>query len=274
MAVIYGGYFDESGDGDSFCVAGFAAPYDTWIYLDWAWRDLSKVWRIDYFKASECVNGLGQFAQYRDNPLDLKSKLQPHEWEKLQEAYTQFGDLILKQADYLRGAGAVAYWQDFKKIIHEDPRAHALFMDHPYYVCLQAALHTTTEKMYEENLKRSVENKLYIKPIFDSHKEFSDIARIAYEKFREKNTRAATVLLPLYYENDIDTPALQVADMLAYEARKHGTNLERNPSREMRPQMQKLLRVTEKVKRLDYKTLKLIVANQRPDPVNPTCDAP
>jgi hypothetical protein len=32
-----------------------------------------------------------------------------------------------------------------------------------------------------------------------------------YEKFREKNTRAATLLLPLNYENDVDTPALQAA---------------------------------------------------------------
>jgi hypothetical protein len=264
MAVIYGGYFDESGDQDSFCVAGFTAPYDTWIHLDWAWRDLWKVWRIDYFKTSECVNGLGQFAQYRDNPFDLKSKLKTHEWEKLQEAYTQFLDLILKHADYLRGSGAVAYWEDFKKIIREDPKARRLFMDHPYYLCLQAALHTATEKMYEENPHRSVEDKLYIKPIFDAHEEFSDIARIAYEKFRAKNTRAATVLLPLEYASDINTPALQVADMLAYEARKHGTNLERHPSREVRPQMQKLLCVIEKVKRLDYPTLRLIVANQRP----------
>lgn len=114
------------------------------------------------------------------------------------------------------------------------------------------------------NATRTEENKLYIKPIFDSHEEFSGIAKIAYEKFRRKNTRAATVLLPMHYEDDIDTPALQAADMLAYEARKHATNLERNPSQQMRPQMQRLLRVVETVKRLDYPTLKLIIANQRP----------
>jgi hypothetical protein len=262
MAVIYGGYYDESADDASFSVAGFIAPYDTWIHLDWAWSDLVKVWKVKYFKASECVNGLGEFAQYRDNPLDVKSRLKAHEWKKLQEAYTQFSDIILKHADYLRGSGAVTYFEDFQKLIKEDPKAHALFMDHPYYVCLQAALHASTDKMYEANATRLGENKLYIKPIFDSHEEFSDIARIAYEKFRVKNTRAATVLLPLDYADDIDTPALQAADMLAYEARKHATNLEH--SKEMRPQMQRLLRVVETVKRLDYPTLKLIVDNQRP----------
>jgi Protein of unknown function (DUF3800) len=265
MAVYYGGYYDESGDDATFAVAGFIAPYDTWVHLDWAWRDLLKVWNVDYFKASECVNGLEQFAQYRDNPLDVRSRLKSHEWEKLQQAYKQFGGLILKHSDYLRGSGAVAYLKDFQRIIAEDPKAHALFMDHPYYLCLQAALHASTDRVFEENVKRSSDDKIYIKPIFDSHEEYSNIAKIAYEKFREKNKRAATVLLPLDYEDDISTPALQVADMFAYEARKHGTNLERSPEKEMRPEMERLLPIVEKVKRLDYATLKLIVANQRPD---------
>lgn len=273
MAVVYGGYYDESGDDATFAVAGFMAPYETWIHLDWAWRDLVKEWKIEYFKASECVNGLEQFAQYRDNPLDVKSRLKTHEWEKLQIAYRQFGDLIRKHSHYLMGYGAVAYLKDFRRIVAEDPKALALFMDHPYYVCLQAALHASTERMFEENKNRLFENKLYIKPIFDSHEEFSTKAKIAYDKFREKNKRAGTLLLPLNYEDDVDTPALQAADMFAYEARKHGTNLERHPERDMRPEMERLLPFVDKVKRLDYATLKLLVAHQRPDPVSSNYDA-
>ena len=264
MAVIYGGYFDESGDDVSFCVAGFIAPYDTWVHLDWAWRDLLKVWKINYFKTSECVNGLGEFAQYRDDPGDLKSRLKTHEWQRLQDSYTQFSDAICKHYEYIRGSGAVAYLADFQRIISEDAKARSLFMDHLYYLCLQAALHAATDKVYEVNLQRSEDDKLYINPIFDAQREFSTVAKIAYEKFRQKNKRAGSILLPLNYEDDVDTPALQAADMLTYEAQKHGTNLEKNPAQAIRPQLQKLLRIIDKVKRLDYPTLKLIVANQRP----------
>jgi hypothetical protein len=226
--------------------------------------DLAKAWRIKYFKASECENGLGEFAQYRDNPADVKTRLKQHEWEKLQKAKGQFIDAICKHADYIRGSGAVTNLKDFQRIISENAKAHALFMDHPYYVCLQAALSSATRKMFEENLHRSNEGKLYIKPIFDSHKDFSDIARIAYEKFRAKNTRAATILLPLDYEDDLDTPALQAADMLAYEVRKHMTNRGRSPKRPMRNQLQKLLKtVKESIYVLDYDALNAIVSRQR-----------
>jgi hypothetical protein len=136
-------------------------------------------------------------------------------------------------------------------------------MDHPYYLCLQAALHAPTKKMFKANLRRPKETKLYIKPIFDSHEEFSGIARLAYGKFLEKNTRAATLLLPLNYADDVDTPALQAADMLAYETRKYATNQERSPTQPMRPQLQKLLGLIETVFKLDYNSLKLIIAKQR-----------
>jgi hypothetical protein len=264
MAVMYGGYYDESMDDVSFAVAGYIAPYDTWIHLDWAWRDLLKAWKIKYFKASECENGLGEFAQYRDNPADVKSRLKTHEWERLQEAKNQFIDAIVKHSDFIQGAGAATILKDFNRIISEEPEARRLFREHPYYVCFQGALAASTKKMYEENSRRATEGKLYIKPIFDSHKDFSDIARIAYERFREINTRAATILLPIGYEDDIDTPALQAADMLAYEMRKYMTKVVQNPERPIRKQLERLTPTVERVFKLDYNTLKVILVNQRP----------
>jgi Protein of unknown function (DUF3800) len=263
MAVIYGGYYDESTDGTSFAVAGFIAPYDSWMDVDWAWRDLLKKWKIEYFKASECVNGLEQFAQYRDDPLDQKSALKVNEWEVLQRAYTDFADVICKNKDRLIGVGATTIVKDFKRIISEDSRAHALFMDKPYYVCMQAALHAPITKMHAENQRRNSAGKLYIKPIFDSNDEYSDIAKIAYEKFREKNARAAAILLPMTYESDVDTPALQAADMLAYEVRKFATNQGLYPEREMRLHMKRLITLIDRVWKLDYDGLRFIIAQQR-----------
>jgi|HubBroStandDraft_6_1064221.scaffolds.fasta_scaffold387893_1 hypothetical protein len=267
MAVIYAGYYDESSDDVSFSVAGFIGPMQSWIHLDWAWRDLLTKWNVKYFKASECVQGLEQFAQYRDDPLNVKAPLKTHEWEKLQGAYSDFGNAILKHSDYLIGAGATVPWSDFKRVIGESAKARTYLLDHPYYICLQAVLHAATVNMVEENKVRSENSRLYIKPIFDSHEEFAEIARIAYEKFREKNKRAGAVLLPLRYEDDIDTPALQVADMLAYEGRKFSSNKTRAPDRDMREGLKRLLPVIDKIKGLNYDILKLIVDQQRDLPL-------
>ena len=36
--VVMGAYYDESVEKPGFAVAGYAAPYDTWVHLDWAWQ--------------------------------------------------------------------------------------------------------------------------------------------------------------------------------------------------------------------------------------------
>jgi hypothetical protein len=269
MAVIYAGYYDESSDDLSFSVAGFIGPMRSWVHLDWAWRDLLAKWSVKYFKASECVQGLGQFAQYRDDPLNVKARLKTHEWEKLQAAYIDFGDAILEHSDYLIGGGATVPWSDFEKIIGESAKARTYLLDHPYYICLQATLHAATVNMVEENKSRSEDGRLYIKPVFDSHEEYAEIARIAYEKFTEKNKTAGTVLLPLRYDDDIDTPALQAADMLAYEGRKFSSNKARTPERDMREGLKRLLPVVDKIKDLNYDILKLIIDHQRDLPPSP-----
>src|SRR5579863_3545903 len=88
--VIYGAYYDESGERPGFSVAGYSASYETWVHLDWKWQSLLKKWNLAYFKASECENLFGEFAQYRDRPTDLKSDLSPNERRRLIEIKTDF----------------------------------------------------------------------------------------------------------------------------------------------------------------------------------------
>jgi hypothetical protein len=265
--MLYGGYYDESQDGTSFSVAGFTAPCETWVHLDWAWQNLLKAWNVKYFKASECENGLGEFAQYRDDPRNLKSTLKPHEREKLRNAKTQFIDVICKHADHLHGVGAVASIEDFNRIVTEDAAARRLFMDSPYYVCLQGALITATVPMSKANATRRQSDQLCFAPVFDSHEEYSGIAKIAYEKFRTKNTSSSKVLLPMRYEDDKTTPALQVADMLAYEIRKELTKQIKSPERDTRKPMLRLIPAVDHIFRLNYASLRTIVDNQRPDSI-------
>src|SRR5579864_6339508 len=130
--VIYGAFFDERDEKPSFSLAGYSDAYDTWLHLDWAWRCLLTKWKLNHFKASECENLLGEFAQYRNNPKDLKSPLTSDERAKAVEAKTAFVDAICKHGDDLHGYGAVVILKDFEKLISESDEANRLFMDKPY----------------------------------------------------------------------------------------------------------------------------------------------
>jgi hypothetical protein len=266
--VIYGAYYDESDERPGFSLAGYAAAYDTWVHLDWKWQCLLKKWNAGYFKASECENLLGEFAQYRDSPGDLKSALKPREHQKMVEIKTDFIDAICKHNDDLRGYGAAIVAADFERLIAEDVEAKRLFMEKPYYICFQLCLGAAAMRARAWNVRHSKEERVYIKPIFDSHKEYSGLAKPLFDEFVIKNPRAAEVLLPPDYEDDKSVSALQVADTLAYEARKLLTKRIRDPENAaVRMSMQRLRPGIERIYKLDYKNLKLIVHRQSPDKI-------
>jgi Protein of unknown function (DUF3800) len=263
--VIYGAFFDESDEKPSFSLAGYSAAYDTWLHLDWAWRCLLTKWKLNYFKASECENLLGEFAQYRNNPKDLKSPLTSDERTKAVEAKTAFVDAVCKHGDDLHGYGAVVILEDFEKLIRESDEANRLFMDNPYYLCFQLCLVAAAMPARDANQKRSGDDRIQIRPIFDSHKEYSRVANTLFQKFKVKNPRSAEVLLPPGYDDDVDSSALQTADNLAYEVRKLLTRQISKGDDFMRKAMERLRPFTYRVYRLDYQALKLIVARQDPD---------
>jgi hypothetical protein len=269
--VIYGAYYDESDEKPGFSVAGYSASYQTWVHLDWKWQALLKKWNLAYFKASECENLLGEFAQYRDNPAD-KSPPKPHERDKLIEIKTEFVDAICQHGDDLQGYGAVVIVDDFEKIIAENAEANRIFMGKPYYICFQLCLVAAAMPARDHNQRHTVkENHVYVKPIFDSHKEYSALAKPAFDKFLLANPRSAEVLLPLDYEDDKTVTALQVADNLAYEARKHLTRQLVKSDDYIRKPMGRFRPFIYRIYRLDYEALKLIIAKQRADyiPINP-----
>jgi Protein of unknown function (DUF3800) len=266
--MIYAAYFDESDDRPGFSLAGYSASYDTWLHLDWKWRDLLKHWNLEYFKASECENGWEQFAQYRDNPEDRRKPLKPNERERLKEIKTQFVDAICKHQDDLQGYGAVVVLKDFNKLITENEFAYELLSDSPYYVCFQLCLVAAAMPARDANMRRAKRDHIEVRPIFDSHEEYSGMAKVLFDKFSKKNPKSAEVLLPPSYDDDRNTSPLQVADTLAYEARKLLTRIIRNPEDDyMRVPMQRLLPSVYRLYRLDYDSLKAIVARQPADSV-------
>ena len=266
--MIYGAYFDESDEEPGFSVAGYSAALDTWLHLDWKWQELLNRWNLKYFKASECENGLVEFAQYRDDPTDRKSPLKPNERERLKEIKIQFVDAIVKHHDDLQGYGAAIVTGDFDKIIAEDRVARKLFMDKPYYISAQLCLVATAMSVHETNVRRSGDARIQLKPVFDSHEEYSSIARQMFDSFAEKNPKSAEVLLPPTYKDDKLCSSLQVADTLAYEIRKQLTRKIRKADDDyMRVPLVRLHPAIYRIYKLAYEDLKMIVANQTPDSI-------
>lgn len=236
--------------------------------MDWAWQDLLKDWNLKYFKASECENGLKEFAQYRDDPTDQRSPLKPHEREKLKEIKIRFIDAIVKHHDDLQGYGAAIVTEDFNRIIAEDDVASVIFRDKPYYLAAQLCLVAAAMPARDANARRSGNDKIDVRPTFDSHEEYSEIAKAVFDNFGAKNPLSSQVLLPPKYDDDTTTTALQVADTLAYEIRKQLTRKIRDSSDDyMRVPLQRLLPAIYRVYKLDYDALKTIVLNQTPDSI-------
>jgi hypothetical protein len=266
--VIYGAYFDESDEKPGFAIAGYSAALDTWWHLDLDWQKLLKRWNLKYFKASECENGLEEFAQYRDDPTDQGSPLKHHERERLKEVKTEFIDAICRQHDDLQGYGAAVVIEDFERIIAEDSVARALFMDKPYYIGAQLCLVAAAMPARDTNTNRSGNDRIEVRSIFDSHKEYSGIAKKVFDNFAAKNPLSAEVLLPPQYADDIENSSLQVADTLAYEIRKRLTRKLKNPcDNYMRVPLMRLRPAIYRIYKLDYKNLKRIVENQSPDSI-------
>jgi hypothetical protein len=269
---MYGAYFDESDESPGFSLAGFSASYSTWVALYWKWQALLADWKVKYFKASECENLLGQFAQYRDCPSDLKSTLGRHERDRMVEIKTQFIDAICGQSDDLQGYGATVALGDFDRLICENAKARRYLRDKPYYICFQLCMVAAATPAREVNKFRRSSDRIYIKPIFDSHEEYSGMAKEMFDQFVKKNPLSGEVLFPVDYEDDVTTIPLQVADTLAYEARKFLTMKIRDPlNKYMRPPMIRLLPFVRQLYRLDYDSLKLIVDKQTNDsiPISP-----
>jgi hypothetical protein len=267
--MIYNAYFDESDEKPGFAIAGYSAALDTWLHLDWKWQELLKRWNLKYFKASECENGFVEFAQYRDSPTDQRSPLKPNERAKLKEIKTEFIDAICKHHDDLQGYGAAFIVEDFDRVIAEDPIARKIFLDKPYYLGTQLCLVAAAMPARDSNTRRSGSDRIEVRPVFDSHEEYSGMAKKVFDNFAKKNPLSAQVLLPPIYDDDVTNSSLQVADTLVYEIRKRLTRKIKDPNDEyMRVPLQRLLPAVYRVYKLGYDSLKVIAAHQTPDTIS------
>ena len=212
------GYFDESDDNDrAYAVAGFLGHQHDCVHLHFAWEEkILKKYDIEYFKASELEWGTGQFAKFRDDPKNLSSPFSEREKTLFREIKTASIDLIL---DFqIVGFGVVMMLPDYHRL-NQELKRDGRIIQAPYFICSQLCMMEAGFIMWSLNCDSSPSQRGLVRPVFDSHEEYSGRAKQMFDDFAEKNPWCSKSLFPSHYKNDRDYLMLQAADNLAYEAR-------------------------------------------------------
>jgi len=256
---------DESSEGRCYTVAGFVGGLDVMVVLELRWKDLLKKYNLKFFKASQIENGFGEFAQYRDDPNALSKPLSKREKALIVEIKTAFVNLIC-ETDGLYGIGTVLILPDFERLVQEDPVAYH-HLPFPYYICGQLTMMEAGQMMLLSNQHSRPAARGNLRPVFDSHEEYSGRFKQIFDSFARMNPISSRYLLAPHYESELDHLTLQAADCLAYEARKLLIQQEFEPHRPERIAMTRLRKRVRRLYKLNYESLKLIAHAQTSDTI-------
>jgi hypothetical protein len=227
-------YMDESADTDKkgiFAVGGFLGRGVPKFELERNWEKLCKRPDIDieYFKASQCKSGTGQFRKFVADPKNIT----PTEQARLDAISHEFLNLIINPIPFdwhsflcIQGVGVVQ--QDFYDVI-KDPNARAILGDSPYRLAYDFAMIQCAWAMkeLEQSIKTDKLKKMdtspsreYVSFVCDEDEEHSPLAKEAYLNLKATNPVAAEFMGVFESGDDKKWVSLQAADAAIFEVRR------------------------------------------------------
>jgi hypothetical protein len=226
--AMFGGmipsYMDESFDPvhggvpkGVFVAGGLLGEGNPYFELERRWKKLRERPDIDieYFKASECERGSGQFAKF----CAIPEHPTPTEKAKLDSISYEFFDLIVKPIPFdpnphlfIFGVGVVQ--EEFYEVIRADPNARAVLGDDPYRLTYDFAMIECARAVKEVGKGDCVAF------VCDEHETYSRLATEAYRNLKEKNPNAAAHMASFSYMDDKMCEPLQAADAAVFEVRR------------------------------------------------------
>jgi hypothetical protein len=227
-------YMDESVDTDKkgvFAVGGFLGRGVPIFELERNWGKLRKRPDIDieYFKASQCKSGTGQFRKFVADPENITLM----ERARLDAISHEFLNLIVNPVPFdnrsflcIQGVGVVQ--QDFYDVI-KDANACAILGDSPYRLAYDFAMIQCAWAMKEleeiiktDKLKKMdmSPSKEYVSFVCDKDEEHSPLAKEAYLNLRATNPMAAQYMATFDSGDDKEWESLQAADAAIFEVRR------------------------------------------------------
>jgi hypothetical protein len=267
LMMVAAAFFDESTDETTgarcYTVAGFLGPLEECLMLDLAWGDFLQRIGVSYFKTSQCEYGFGEFAKFRDDPNDLSRPFSKREKDLFTGIKISAVDVIMAHPE-MYGVGSVLLLPDYHRLTQEYERA-AKVLPRPYYLCSTMTLMESGQMMNKLNAQSDSSARGYLRPVFDSHEEYSGVMKQGFDGFCKKNPLSSKYLLAPHYEDERTYLCLQAADVLAYESRRTLVGLHY----ENRAENKAMARLKKKIWRLykvDYAALRVIAdAQELPD---------
>jgi hypothetical protein len=275
---MMGCYLDESADPKFkgkpqgiFAVGGLLGRGWAIFELERRWKMLRECREIDieYFKASECERGSGQFAKLVAAPGTVTA----NERQVLDAIWDRFLDLIigrLPEVPVVIGMGVKQ--EDFYEVI-QDQQAKAILGDTPYWFAYQAtmieAAYTMKALEAQSAAGRVSRHKELVAFVCDEHKEYSPIAEAVYHKLKEKNPTAAQYMGSFTSADDVIVQSLQAADAAVFEVRSVQNTLLGLWAKSERWQFRKLKPRLWLMQYADKKYLESVVEDNTPgEPLN------
>jgi Protein of unknown function (DUF3800) len=265
-AMMYGCYLDESFDmkkSGFYAVGGFIAKGVPTFELERNWEKCLKRHGLDYYKASQCESGTGQFAKFVSNP----KKITDAERKTLDSISHEFCRIIGFPVEYdernflaLFGAGVVQ--NDFYDVIKE-PTARAVLGDSPYRLAYDLGMVQAAWAMKELS---DGTPKHCVSFVCDEDEEHVDTAPCAYRALKKANPVAAQYMCTFSTADEKLCAPLQAADAVVYEIRKVLKYSKRDYETKLREQFGMFAdaRVMFYVGHTERVQLEWIVANHKP----------
>jgi hypothetical protein len=202
-------YADDSSDRlheSILCAGSFLGWARDFYYAGVDWQARLEKDGIKYFRATECESLTGEFKPKEGLRLDearARALMVRHDLEKIIEK---------------SGIGCISasmIWNDFRELVAENGKARTHYGTDAVifiYKRLIKATCTLLERDWSET------PGLKVAFTFDSHNRWRQ-AEEAYEELRQTDPTCARRMLHAGHADDQDYPALQMADLMAHEAR-------------------------------------------------------
>lgn len=206
---------DESTDQlqrNVFVVAGYLATQPDWCEIEHQW--MQRLERqpspISYFKTSEWKYLPGQFRQFRDQAAYPKPK-----GREAADAIKSDLEQIMRTSP-VRGFGFGINLKDYRAV-RRSSRARRIFGPNPYENAYLMTFIRVVGTCQEEMPSRV--NSEIVAFLCDESNRSSNVKAV-YDKLKEHNPRCGPWLGSLTYMDNEKSPALQAADLLAWNCRE------------------------------------------------------
>lgn len=206
-------YFDESSDGSQqkiFVVGAMMGRYEEWRKIECPWKQLLDDYEIEYYRASEAEFARGQFEKepYRTEGIPTTAR----QFELLHEAQEQFFQIICKGV--VSGAVLGIPMKDFQSVANT-PEKLDRFGGTPYLICA----HTVMIRMLKA-AKYELDSRELMAFIFDRQEQFESEMLRVHRELTLASCEFHSQVGSISFDDKRRFIPLQVADTLAYEARK------------------------------------------------------